>query len=416
MTTKAIEVENISKKYKMGSIGSSSLRETLTNGARKLFRGERENEGQDFWALRDINFSVEKGDVVGIIGRNGAGKSTLLKVLARITEPTTGKAVINGRIASLLEVGTGFHPELTGRENIYLNGSILGMQRQEIKKKFDEIVAFSGVEKFLDTPVKRYSSGMFVRLAFSVAAHLEPEVLVVDEVLAVGDAAFQKKCLGKMEEVSHRDGRTILFVSHNMGVVQELCRHGLWLESGEIRRAGKTEDLVAEYLSAGLSQENLEVDLSEHTNRLGGMTPVLTSALLQGPEGQSTRTFLQTDEIILKIGYSNSTTTPLSGMGFILSTTTGVRAGSFNTYMAYEPPHEIPDEGEIEFRIQGKQLNPGDYLVTMSVGTHQSRLLDKIENPIGFTVEQSDVYETGYLLTRSDGVATLKVKTEVNES
>ena len=194
------------------------------------------DEVEEFWALKDVSFEVKQGEVLGIIGRNGAGKSTLLKILSRITEPTEGRVSLRGRVASLLEVGTGFHPELTGRENIFLNGAILGMTQREIRKKFDEIVAFAEVEKFLDTPVKHYSSGMYVRLAFAVAAHLEPEILVVDEVLAVGDAEFQKKCLGKMDEVSRREGRTVLFVSHNMGVISNLCSLAIWLDAGQVRR------------------------------------------------------------------------------------------------------------------------------------------------------------------------------------
>jgi len=210
----------------------------------------------EFWALKDVSFAVNAGDAVGIIGRNGAGKSTLLKILSRITEPTVGRINLNGRVASLLEVGTGFHQELTGRENIYLNGAILGMRRAEIRRKFDEIVAFSEVEKFLDTPVKRYSSGMYVRLAFAVAAHLEPEILIVDEVLAVGDAAFQKKCLGKMSDVAH-GGRTVLFVSHNMGAIQALCKYGIYLESGSVKAMGPVEAVTNRYMkeaSAGYEQ------------------------------------------------------------------------------------------------------------------------------------------------------------------
>ena len=205
---------------------------------------------EDFWALKDVSFEVEKGEALGIIGRNGAGKSTLLKILSRITEPTTGRIEINGRVASLLEVGTGFHHELTGRENIFLNGAILGMSRLEIRRKFDEIVDFAGVEKFLDTPVKRYSSGMYVRLAFAVAAHLEPEVLVVDEVLAVGDAEFQKKCLGKMKEVSEGEGRTVLFVSHNLAAIRNLCTKGILLNGGQIEIAGEIDMVTNKYLQS----------------------------------------------------------------------------------------------------------------------------------------------------------------------
>jgi len=257
-----IKVENLGKSYIIGHQREKyvALRDVLTNKARQvasktknLFSGGQliaGNEMEEFWALKDINFEVQQGDRVGIIGRNGAGKSTLLKVLSRITEPTTGRIHMRGRVASLLEVGTGFHPELSGRENIYLNGAILGMSRAEVKKKFEEIVDFAGVEKFLDTPVKRYSSGMYVRLAFAVAAHLEPEILIVDEVLAVGDAEFQKKCLGKMEDVSKNHGRTVLFVSHNMGAVKNLCNKGILLKDGLLSfQANNMDQVIATYIT-----------------------------------------------------------------------------------------------------------------------------------------------------------------------
>ncbi len=242
-----IKVENISKKYIIQSAGSEkyvSLGESISNIFKK---NKSTNTQEEFWALRDIDFEVKQGDRVGIIGRNGAGKSTLLKILSRITEPTTGKITIKGRVSSLLEVGTGFHPELSGRENVYLNGAILGMSRIEIASKFDEIVSFAEIEKFIDTPVKRYSSGMYVRLAFAVAAHLEPEILIVDEVLAVGDAQFQKKCLGKMDDVSKKEGRTILFVSHNIGAVRALCNTGILLKSGRIKHQGNISETIDLY-------------------------------------------------------------------------------------------------------------------------------------------------------------------------
>ncbi len=262
MSDTVIRVENLSKKYVLGhqQEGRSnykSLRESMSDGVKSLGKrllkpsgkGMIKTAQQEFWALKDVSFEIKQGDRVGIIGRNGAGKSTLLKILSRITEPTSGSIRIKGRVASLLEVGTGFHPELTGKENIYLNGAILGMSRAEIKKKFDEIVAFAEVEKFLDTPVKRYSSGMYVRLAFAVAAHLEPEILIVDEVLAVGDIQFQKKCLGKMEDVAKNEGRTVLFVSHQMTAIQQLCSSGLYLHNGSIRCEGNTSQVIDKYLS-----------------------------------------------------------------------------------------------------------------------------------------------------------------------
>ena len=248
-----IRAANVSKQYLIRHEGGGSyvaLRDVMADSFRRLLGGARSRTAaiEDFWALRDVSFDVERGDVLGVIGRNGAGKSTLLKILSRITEPTAGEVELGGRVASLLEVGTGFHPELTGSENIRLNGAILGMSAAEIRRKFDEIVAFADVERFLDTPVKRYSSGMQVRLAFSVAAHLEPEILLIDEVLAVGDAEFQRKCLGKMHEVS-RGGRTVIFVSHNMAAVQALCNKVLFLDAGKVRGVGRVDQLIHEYMA-----------------------------------------------------------------------------------------------------------------------------------------------------------------------
>ena len=264
----AIKAENISKQYRLGEVGTGTISHDLNRFWAKL-RGKEDpflkiGESNDrsqkggseyVWSLKDINFEIEKGDAVGIIGRNGAGKSTLLKLLSRVTKPTTGHFDIDGRIASLLEVGTGFNPEMTGRENIFLNGAILGMRKHEIKKKFDEIVDFSGVERYIDTPVKRYSSGMYVRLAFAVAAHLESEILIVDEVLAVGDAEFQKKCLGKMGDVSKGEGRTVLFVSHNMGAVKELCNNCIFLQNGLVRNFDTTDNIIKDYI--GIENERI---------------------------------------------------------------------------------------------------------------------------------------------------------------
>jgi lipopolysaccharide transport system ATP-binding protein len=253
MSDTVISVENLGKRYIIGHESRhDNLRDTLHHHARKLWRRFRWGTGfttEEFWALRDVSFTVNQGEVVGIIGRNGAGKSTLLKILSRITEPTQGRVTVRGRVASLLEVGTGFHPELTGRENIFLNGAILGMSRAEITRKFDEIVAFAEVERFLDTPVKHYSSGMYVRLAFAVAAHLEPEILIVDEVLSVGDAAFQKKCLGKMQSVSRQEGRTVLFVSHDVAAVSGLTMRCILLDRGRTVQFGSTIEVVNTYLA-----------------------------------------------------------------------------------------------------------------------------------------------------------------------
>jgi lipopolysaccharide transport system ATP-binding protein len=279
MPPSVICVEHLSKRYLVGhraersrTPGNTHLREAigrgLRNSARKaadIARGRQIVQGdavEEFWALKDVSFAVAEGEVLGIIGRNGAGKSTLLKILSRITEPTAGRVTLRGRVASLLEVGTGFHPELSGRENIYLNGAILGMSRAEIRRKFDEIVAFAEVDKFIDTPVKRYSSGMYVRLAFAVAAHLEPEILIVDEVLSVGDAEFQKKCLGKIDDISRRQGRTVLFVTHNMGVVTSLCPTAIWLDHGAIRECGAVRVVVGEYLTRPMPDRDRVIALA----------------------------------------------------------------------------------------------------------------------------------------------------------
>ncbi len=254
MSESIIEVKGLSKKYILSHEGQekyTALRDVITNKVKGLVNKQQNLKApsqEEFWALKDVEFNIKQGDRVGIIGRNGAGKSTLLKILSRITEPTSGSIKIKGRVASLLEVGTGFHPELTGRENIFLNGAILGMSRTEIRKKFDEILDFAEVERFLDTPVKRYSSGMYVRLAFAIAAHLEPEILIVDEVLAVGDSNFQKKCLGKMEDVSKGEGRTILFVSHNVNALKILCNEGVLLEQGQLRLLGEINSVINSYL------------------------------------------------------------------------------------------------------------------------------------------------------------------------
>jgi lipopolysaccharide transport system ATP-binding protein len=279
MLDSVISVENVSKRYLVGhragrmKAGSYvALRDVIGHELRNFGRNAlnfvqgREpmqgDEVEEFWALKDINFKVNEGEVVGIIGRNGAGKSTLLKILSRITEPTKGRITLRGRVASLLEVGTGFHPELTGRENIFLNGAILGMHRAEIRRKFDEIVDFAGIERFLDTPIKRYSSGMYVRLAFAVAAHLEPEILIIDEVLAVGDAEFQRKCLGKMNDVARQEGRTVLFVSHNMGALGSICPSAIWLDRGAIREHGPAQTVIAKYLSGRTSGQDRFVQLA----------------------------------------------------------------------------------------------------------------------------------------------------------
>ena len=315
-----VEVESLSKLYRLGSIGTTSLRDTLDRLSSRLRRGKdagsrrkaaptvppaRQGPQPDtFWAIRDISFSAKAGEVVGIVGRNGAGKSTLLKILSRITEPTSGHAILRGRLASLLEVGTGFHPDLTGRENVFLNGTILGMKRWEISAKFDEIVAFAEIGQFIDTPVKRYSSGMFVRLAFAVAAHLEPEILFIDEVLAVGDAGFQKKCLGKMGEVATQHGRTVFFVSHNMGAIRALCEHAILIEDGRATMNGPPAEIISRYLASTVPDEVAgEINWTE-----GGDAPScdeieLMSLRLLDRDGRVRTTFEADQPIAIEINH-----------------------------------------------------------------------------------------------------------------
>jgi lipopolysaccharide transport system ATP-binding protein len=299
-----IRVENLGKQYQLGTKAEGgaaykTIREDLGRSVQQLFK-RKHHEIDEFWALENVSFEVHQGDVLGIIGRNGAGKSTLLKILSRITEPTIGKIHIKGRVASLLEVGTGFHHELTGRENIFLNGAILGMSRAEIKRKFDEIVAFAEIERFLDTPVKRYSSGMYVRLAFAVAAHLEPEILVIDEVLAVGDSEFQKKCLGKMEDVS-RGGRTVIFVSHNMGTVTSLCRTALSLDRGRVVAMGPAADQVSQYLLRLRSKAR--IPLEERRDREGDGAIRATYVELKDQAGNAVEHAFSGHPLNVTIGY-----------------------------------------------------------------------------------------------------------------
>ncbi len=306
---------------------------------------------EEFWALKDVSFEVQQGEVLGIIGRNGAGKSTLLKILSRITEPTAGRVSLRGRVASLLEVGTGFHPELTGRENIYLNGAILGMSRAEIRRKFDEIVAFAEVEKFLDTPVKRYSTGMYVRLAFAVAAHLEPEILVVDEVLAVGDAEFQKKCLGKMDDVSRREGRTVLFVSHNMGVVTSLCPNALWLDAGSIRERGSARAVIGEYLSRGTTDRDRVIALA--------LTPRPHSAddrlRLQSFEWLSSLPLRHGEPVKARFRFKTRAPVSAVALGFGFSNLEGARLLSYDT--------------DFQDGFRADLTKPGEYSVDVSIGS-----------------------------------------------
>ncbi|MDP9047713.1 MAG: ABC transporter ATP-binding protein [Bacteroidota bacterium] len=302
MSESIITVENLGKCYQIkheGKQGYSMLRDEISKRIKGVFTKNTDpnRKIEDFWALKNVSFEIKEGEAVGIIGRNGAGKSTLLKLLSRITEPTTGRITLHGRVASLLEVGTGFHPELTGRENIYLNGAILGMSRNEITAKFDEIVDFSGVEQFLDTPVKRYSSGMYVRLAFAVAANLEQEILIIDEVLAVGDTEFQKKCLGKMDDVSKKEGRTVIFVSHQLGTISQLCNRSILLKAGQVAKQGDTNDVINAYLSGGNDGSTYIADYEKVKYK----TAYIAQQRLVGEDGNSLSQITNHDAIILEI-------------------------------------------------------------------------------------------------------------------
>jgi lipopolysaccharide transport system ATP-binding protein len=373
MSDTVIRVENLGKKYIIGHQKQeryTSLRDVITDKVRSfgkvLSRKDQQEDPthEEFWALKDVSFEVKQGDRVGIIGRNGAGKSTLLKILSRITEPTEGRISINGRVASLLEVGTGFHPELTGRENIFLNGAILGMDRVDIKRKFDEIVAFAEVEKFLDTPVKRYSSGMYVRLAFAVAAHLEPEILIVDEVLAVGDAQFQKKCLGKMKDVSG-EGRTVLFVSHSMPTITSLCEKVILLDAGRVIEYGRASEVISRYYF-NLESSKHHIDFSKVETVVGDTYANLISASIVDQNGSSRSEFLITEEVKLKMRFkilSNSSIAPLPTFDF--RTSEGIYA-----FGGYPMNRIYPlEKGEYEYEciIPSDFLNEGVYLVTVNL-------------------------------------------------
>ena len=419
MAQPAIKVEGLSKRYHIGGRRSydtlrDKIMDAVTSPIRSLRRFGRSSHREEdtIWALKDVSFEVEPGEVVGIIGRNGAGKSTLLKILTRITEPTSGRAELLGRVASLLEVGTGFHHELSGRENIFLSGAILGMTRQETRARFDEIVDFAGVEKFIDTPVKRYSSGMRVRLGFAVAAHLQPEILLVDEVLAIGDAEFQKKCLGKMGDVA-KGGRTVLVVSHNMGTIRGLAERSVWLDRGRAMFIGSSDAAIAQYLNSGADAGTGSVSLVDHPNRLGGTEQILTDVCCKRPDGAICQEFHQSEPIVLELAYDAGNGAALAGAGITLCTDIGVRVGGFNTYMGMPPPHRLPSKGVVRFVIDPKQLTPGRYRVTVSVGSHQTQVVDKVENAISFSILPDDIYGTGYLLTREDGVLAMKCRTEV---
>src|SRR5262249_49377212 len=370
--TAAIVVESLGKRYRV-SRGAArpryrTLREDLVNlvsaALRRLTRGPDGGNMEEFWALRNVGFAVRPGEVVGIIGRNGAGKSTLLKVLSRITRPTSGEVRLRGRVGSLLEVGTGFHPELTGRENIYLNGSVLGMSRREVERKVDEIVAFSEVERFLDTPVKRYSSGMYVRLAFAVAAHLEPEILIVDEVLAVGDAGFQKKCLGKMNEVG-RQGRTVLVVSHNMAAVRALCRRGIVLRRGELVFDGEVESAVKHYLA--YLHDTAGQAFGDNPERSGSGAVRLTAVGLLDEAGEPVTDPVAGRPATVKLTYQNPSGVRRLDVVMTIYNHLGVAVTNFDTRVAGTEIDDLGAGGEIGCALPRLPLPVGEYRVAVAL-------------------------------------------------
>jgi lipopolysaccharide transport system ATP-binding protein len=405
-----ISIENLSKEYRLGQIGTGTLTNDLKVWWAKargkpnplLIIGQQDHgdrDGEVLWALKDVSFEVEQGEVLGIIGRNGAGKSTLLKILSRVTAPTSGEIKVKGRIASLLEVGTGFHPDLTGRENIYLNGAILGMTKDEVRRKFDEIVAFAEIEKFIDTPVKRYSSGMYVRLAFAVAAHLDPEILVVDEVLAVGDVAFQQKCLGKMSDVA-KEGRTVLFVSHNMAAVQNLCNRGIVLDKGSVLFDDEIRIAIETYLKR-LETNQAELPLGIRTDRNGNGFGRFINFFFR-LEGNDIRAVPMGSTVIVEAEYEveRGLNRPVYGVFFKdINGQTILRAYSPES-TNYVP---IPaGKGKFSCTFYNLPLMFGEYSISLYLGI-PGEPIDFIDNVTRITIEPDNVYNTGVLPGRTNG-------------
>jgi lipopolysaccharide transport system ATP-binding protein len=385
--TDAIAVANLTKEYVLGGASVNreyrTLRDALSGWMSTVFTNR--GKPRRFRALDEVSFTVPQGATVGIIGRNGAGKSTLLKALSRITEPTSGTITIHGRVSSLLEVGTGFHPELTGRENIFLNGSLLGMRRTEIVRRFDEIVAFSEVEQFLDTPVKRYSSGMYVRLAFAVAAHLEPEILIVDEVLAVGDVAFQKKCLGKMEDIGH-SGRTVLFVSHNMAAITRLCPRVVLLRQGKVVGDGKALDVVKQYLSEGASGQGLVTDLWSETRRHDGFGGVARVAALELRPSAAAPEFRFGEDFRLRVRFRSIAPVLHAAVGIGIEDMYGSRLMTFNSdESGVTVTTERGGDYTIDLCVPRPCLNPGRYSLSCAV-LSGGTILDFVPNATAFDV------------------------------
>jgi lipopolysaccharide transport system ATP-binding protein len=395
----AIRVENLSKHYRIGTQSKGAYRnltESIVDGASGLWRGltgqSRSDDGEgSFWALRDVSFEVQPGEVVGIIGRNGAGKSTLLKILSRITEPTSGRALVRGRMGSLLEVGTGFHTELTGRENIFLNGSILGMSRAEVQRKFDEIVAFAEVEEFLDTPVKRYSSGMYVRLAFAVAAHLEPEILVVDEVLAVGDYAFQNKCLKRMEELGRRGG-TVLLVSHTMSAVATLCSTGVCLDRGQIKRVGQIGDVIREYENAVRIREATLRGALDDVERERRPTPLFKAVSLIDEKGNPTGALPLGGRFRLRLVIESPQPLDSPRIGIGVDSLAGQRMLSLHNPLSDGALSCLSKRSAVVCEIPSFPLAPGEYTLKLALTVKRVEV-DAVECALVFRVTDSPRFE-----------------------
>lgn len=416
MSKVVIKADNISKQYRLGLVGTGTIKDDMKRWWHKL-RGQEDpflkiGEANDrsskgtsdyVWSLQDINFEINQGDSVGIIGRNGAGKSTLLKILSQVTQPTTGKIYTKGRIASLLEVGTGFHPELTGRENIFLNGAILGMRKHEIARKLDEIIAFSGVERYIDTPVKRYSSGMYVRLAFAVAAHLESEILIVDEVLAVGDADFQKKCLGKMNDVSKGEGRTVLFVSHNMAAVKSLCNRGIVLENGTLKFDGNVDDALSIYSDLG-STIDYKATFNTATKRNGNGKIQFQSVEILNQFDKLTQNYSIGDDLKIRIKIKNFSKETKSEMGIQLFSSDEMPIFHIMPRdSGFEINHENEEEN-YELVLKDIRLYPGIYSISMvSANTTGHEIFDEINNALYFEIIDGGSY-TVRKLPRSVGL------------
>ena len=390
----SIVVDRLSKQYQLGEHQSDLLQERLMNWVRHPFAKKAAPEVSTLWALKNASLNIESGEVVGLVGRNGAGKSTLLKLISRITYPTSGTIKVDGRVAALLEVGTGFHGDLTGRENIFLNGSILGMKRKEIEAKLDAIVAFAGVEKFLDTPVKRYSSGMFLRLGFAVAAHLDPDVLLVDEVLAVGDAAFQKKCLTAMDQM-RSGGRTVVFVSHNMAAIENLCTRAVWIDSGQIVKDGHPKDVIAAYMSASADAATLSADLTMNRNRRGNGNIRFTRVEFLNGDLEPLNILSSGDRATIRLHYQAFRETQRPDFEVGIYTDLGTLVTKFSTWIDYQIESIGPGKGYLDLNIGCLTLLPGRYSMSLWLKLQGPLYYDVLEHCLQFDVDTSDFYGTG---------------------